>query len=376
MHLRTNRRSIEHSSLSNEAELLYHDKAATLSLGCRQCRDFDVCGGLFVGAGVFSCEYFCTGVCIDKRGQRYLCPCDAENFVNSIREVKGLGLDNVPRVPALSYPSLPCVIPLLYGSYQRVKILNSNAVVIPLNRLFSRKTGKLKFMSRRELADRFRFDPNTKIVISGVGKDEPIEDYWSLRRNTGLIDQIAKLRPDLITAPNFSLFLNVPRWDNLHNIKRIALCWSEIVSAGIPCSLHVNGRTDRDWERWAEFIAERDEVKSISFEFATPAHVSRLNWHADKLVSLAAATKRKLQIIVRGGSMHLSQLNRAFHEVVAIDSSSYMKTVHRRRLYWKPGRSESWRISIMPETAPLDELLHSNITTFRGMTANRLSLLW
>src|SRR5207249_4165551 len=51
-----------------------------------------------------------------------------------------------------------------------------------------------------------------------------------------------------------SMFLDVPRWDNLHNMKRIALCWSELVSRGLPTSLHLNARTDRDWERWIEFI--------------------------------------------------------------------------------------------------------------------------
>jgi hypothetical protein len=41
----------------------------------------------------------------------------------------------------------------------------------------------------------------------------------------------------------------VPRLDNLFNMKRIALVWSEIQREGMPCALHLNARTDRDFER-------------------------------------------------------------------------------------------------------------------------------
>jgi len=36
-------------------------------------------------------------------------------------------------------------------------------------------------------------------------------------------------------------------WED--NMKRIAICWSELASCGIAASLHLNARTDRDWER-------------------------------------------------------------------------------------------------------------------------------
>jgi hypothetical protein len=50
----------------------------------------------------------------------------------------------------------------------------------------------------------------------------------------------------LVTTPNFSLFTNVPRPDNLHAIKRIGLSWAELVAGGVPAALHINARTDYD----------------------------------------------------------------------------------------------------------------------------------
>jgi len=353
---------------------LFHDDYATMSLGCTGCRELEACGGLFVQAPIFSCRDFCR--CSSIGDEHYVCPCNTKKFVDRLREVKGLSLDNVPRVPLLGYPPLPAAVPLIYGNYQRVNYLRSPAVAIPLNRLFSRKTGGIRFASKEELAEKFRFDPGAKLLISGVGEDGPIEDYWKHRRKTALVRQIAKLQPSLITGPNYSLFLDVPRWDNLHNIKRIALCWSELVAEGLPASLHVNARTVEDWRAWMKFVSNREEVKSLSIEFATPSHVSRLQWHVDKLVALAGSIERDLQIIVRGGSMHLPAINRAFHQTTFLDSWSYIKTVRRRRLFWQPGQKGAWRQSLTPRNAPLDDLLQYNCATFGEFTAHKLSLLW
>jgi hypothetical protein len=54
----------------------------------------------------------------------------------------------------------------------------------------------------------------------------------------------------MATTPNYSLFVDRPRWDDLHAMKRIAIVHGEFLEAGMPGALHVNGRTDRDFERW------------------------------------------------------------------------------------------------------------------------------
>jgi hypothetical protein len=179
-------------------------------------------------------------------------------------EVLGFEFDNIPRTEALTYPSLPFSVPLLYHSSGRSYRLRVDTVAVPLSSLLNRKTGMLRFSTREAVAKAFGFDESARLIISGVDLDHPIEDYWSFRRATRIPEQLAALRPDLITTPNYSTPLDTPRWDNLHNMKRIAICWSELIQEGVPTSLHLNARTDRDYERWTEFVAGREEVRSVS----------------------------------------------------------------------------------------------------------------
>src|SRR3546814_9774851 len=54
-------------------------------------------------------------------------------------------------------------------------------------------------------------------------------------------------------------------------LKRILMATVEMMQAGLPTALHANARTERDFERWGELIAERPEIQYLAFEFATGA---------------------------------------------------------------------------------------------------------
>lgn len=348
------------STRKDNAELLYHDADRPMSLGCLSCPEKGVCGGLHTAGSHFDCLVFCE--CTDPSDCQYICRNNLENYIARFQEVLGFEFDNVPRASMLTYPSLPLAVPLLYHSSGRSGRLKSDSVVIPLECLWDRKTGMLKFDTREAVAEHFGFDERARLVITGVAYDQPIEDYWSFRRETHLPEQLAALRPDLVTVPNYSTPLDTPRWDNLHNMKRIAICWSELVLAGIPTSLHLNACTDRDYERWTEFVAERDEVRSVAFEYATgAAKLERGAWHTEKLVALAAAVPRDLQLVVRGGYIHLDELYRAFNEVTFIDTTSFMKTVHRQKFVGEPVKKIDWRPAGTPRNHPIDALLEHNI---------------
>jgi len=239
--------------------------------------------------------------------------------------------------------------------------------------LFDHSNGRLKFSKKEDVARSFGFDASAKLLISGVGQDRVIEYYWSHRLAAEIPEQLSLLQPALVTVPNYSLFLGVPREDNLYSMKRIAICWDELVRSEVPASLHVNARTDRDWERWTEFIGERDEVRSIAYEFATgPACMERGKWHAQKLIKLACEVGRDLQIILRGGYYYLREISQAFSETVFLDTSSYVKTMKRRRLDWTPGEKKHWRSAMTASGEPLDTLLQRNADTFSVMLSTQL----
>jgi hypothetical protein len=347
------------------ARSLYHDAGRPMSLGCANCPERAVCGGLHT-AGHFDCLVFCE--CPDRSDCQYVCRNNLENYIDRFHEVLGFEFDNIPRVPILTYPALPPALPLLYHSSARTRRLKADAVVVPLENLLDLKTGMLRFDSRAAVAGYFGFDEGARLVITGVAQDQPIEDYWSFRRETRIPEQLAALRPDLVTVPNYSTPLDTPRWDNLHNMKRIAICWSELVSAGIPTSLHLNACTDRDWERWIEFVAARDEIRSVAFEYATgAARLERGDWHTKKLAALAAAVPRPLQVVIRGGYVHLDQLYQAFSEVVFVDTTAFMKTMKRKRFMRRPDGKVYWAPAGIPMDRPLDALLDHNVRSCSGV---------
>jgi len=345
------------------AQKLHHSSDLGISLGCINCPERELCGGLRVSGDHYNCMVFC--VCPDPSSCELACPNNLPVFIARHQEVRGFSLDNVPRTPVLFFPQLPPSVPVIYHGFKRVGAVKADAVAVPLSYLFNRKTGAVRFTSREEIAETFGFEESARLVILGVDQDDRIEDYWALRQAARTPERLAALRPDLITVPNFSLPLDVIRYDNLHNIKRIALCWSELMLAGIPTALHVNARTDRDWERWINFIVRREEVKAVSFEFATgPARPEWGKWYASRLADLAMAVPRRLQLITRGGFSYVPLLRRAFADVVFIDSTTFMKTVHRKKLILKQGRQPRWIDAKTATHEPLDGLLQQNVETF------------
>ena len=340
---------------------IYHDASNPMSMGCVNCPERELCGGMFAPNGHFSCMEFCQ--CEDVGACGYVCRRNSRTFALRSMEVRGFNFDNIPHCPVIAPPKLPPVISMLYHSSSRSDRLHAPAVAVKLHKLFNHRTGLLKYASREEIAAKFGYDPNAQIIIVGVDVDPLIEPYWSAGRAAKIYDSLAAIKPDLITTPNFSTFANVPRWDNLHGMKRIAIAWAELVTSGIPTSLHLNARTDRDWERWIEFICERKEIQSVALEFGTGAAVAeRGHYHVEKLLKLAAAVPRELQLVIEGGCKYLNELKEAFHEVVFIDTTSYMKTMQRQKLICSPGKRDRWVAFPTPVGKPIDALLQHNVT--------------
>ena len=71
-------------------------------------------------------------------------------------------------------------------------------------------------------------------------------------------------------------------------MKRILLAWTEMASAGLATALHINGRTEHDYLRWGDLIAERSEIEILAFEFASGCGWGeRIDWHVTQLCGLA-----------------------------------------------------------------------------------------
>ncbi len=284
-------------------------------------------------------------------------------------EVAGFGLDNVPAAPLLETPNLPWVVPMLYHSAARSRAPTGTAVAMSLYEVIGKKT---PIATRQALLEKFKLSDDTTIILTGTDDDRPLERWWKAADRQPMLRTLAALGVKLVTTPNFSLFNDVPRHDNLYNMKRIAKVWSEIQNEGLLCAPHLNARTDKDWERWLEFLKSHSEIECVAFEFGTGAgSKSRIEWHLEQLQRLTAEVGRPLHLIVRGGMAELGALGAMFAGLTFVDTSAFMRAQKRWRITMGDGRLGYERSPTL-QNQPIDDLLDSNIQTINAYVAHSL----
>jgi len=343
-----------------EHRLLQDESRYPESLGCPTCPQRIICGGLKIGVGSVSCLDFCCG---GKASCDIVCPRRAATYVDSVREIGGFELKNVPRAPMLETLSLPSLVPVFYHGNARAGACAGPAVCIPLFKVLG-ADGRPKLKSESALRSRFRIAAGVPLILSGTAKDRFIEAWWNLSpaQQLEITKALRDLGTALVTTPNFSLFTDSPRWDDMHSMKRIGLVWSEFQNAAMPAALHVNSRTERDAERWAEFIRERPEITNLAFEFGTGAgRGDRRALHTKRLVDIATYVGRPLRLLVRGAADQIPVLRCGFDSVTLLDTTAFMRTMHRLRAEQAENGSLSWVTTPTLAGEPLDDQLVHNI---------------
>ena len=316
---------------------LWHDSWRNPpSLGCTKCPDLGLCGGLRVAAPLYSCFDLCQcapGACKTDA----VCRRAPATFATRLNEVDGFSLDRVAGLArALPAPYLPGTVPIIYHGRRRAGPFSPQAAALSLYDVVAWRDGSPRHPCPSALRSSFGLGPEVPLILSGTADDPAIERWWSYqapRRRAAIAELRAAAGDIIVTTPNYSLFRDVPRWDDLHSIKRIALAWAEFAEGGIPAAPHLNARTERDYERWAHFLSERPGITHVAFEFGTSAgRPGRRDWHVAQLASVAEAAGRPLHLLVRGGFPVLGQLAASFAAVTLLDTTAFMKTMMRRRL--------------------------------------------
>ncbi len=347
-------------SSRRERALQYDSFLRTPSIGCSDCKDVGICGGLRIKQAVYNCLQFC---CKRPETCDAVCRNNPATFAERVREVGGFDLGNIPQLARVVAPSLPSLVPVIYHRTDRLQMFSdSPAIALPLYKVIKRQNGEPRFHNRKALADAFKIDPNSTILLTGSGRDAPLERWWSLGpMRVDVIRAVRDLGIGIATTPNFSLFTDLPRWDDLHSMKRIALTHEEFMANGVAAALHLNARTDRDWSRWAAYIKARLEITHVAFEFATGAGAaSRIAWYGQQLVTLARKVDRPLHLIVRGGNRVLVELRANFESVTVLETNVFMKTLHRQQLVVEANGKLVASSLLMEKSDPLDNLFVRN----------------
>lgn len=339
---------------------LWHNTAQnTGAFGCLICPTRNTCGMLNVRRPLYSCLDYCCG---GLPNCDVVCRNNIKVYVDRVREIDGFELANVPRGRFLSPPRLAHVIPLIFHRNSRSTALQKETVAIPLSALINHKNAKPRFRAIEEIREAFKLADKTGIVLTGTATDPPLERWWKLgdaRRR--LIRQLVGAGISFATAPNFSLFSDQPRWDDLHSIKRIAIAHQEFLDEGLPCALHINARTETDMKRWAEFVSARPEIQHVAYEFLTGAGwQSRRERHLEWLEQFAQQVGRPLTLVLRGATELVPRLSQVFSEVVVIESTAFMRAMKRQQGL-ATNRGPKWQSIPTPVGEPIDDLLFHNI---------------
>lgn len=331
-----------------------------ISMTCRICPDFERCGGIATEAGAGDCGIHCCG---GKADCQSVCRRNP-GFKAQLREIGGFELDTTPRTQQLTNPALSGVAPLILHGKKRTETARANMVAVKLRDVVNIKTGALRYGSRSALADALKFDPEARLIITGIEQDKWVEPWWSLGRAARVrtLTDLARLGPTVVTPPNFSLFCDQPRTNDFSAMKRIALVQAEFLAAGIHCALHPHIRNEHDAGNWAKFIAGRPEINVISYEFKTGAgRALEVDLHIQHLIRLAETAGKSLSLVVRGDVRLLPKLAPHYRSIVYIDTNAFMKAIHRKMAVRSGNSDVTWDSVRTPEQISLDALMQHNI---------------
>ena len=363
---------IADSSSGRLDKRLWHEPGLPMEcLGCVTCPEHQLCGGLRTRAPLFDCLDLCR---CDKPGL-----CDnvcrkSPLYVDRVREVGGFSFDPLPVTLILNTPDLPAIIPMLYHGSCRVRRIWLTALALSLYEMFDRTTGTPRFESRDHLNQSYQIEDGGTVILSCTDRDRPLEAWWQFgeKKRKNIIRYLRELGIALATVPNYSLFTDAPRWTDLHAMKRIALVHHEFLQEGMPAALHVNGRTQMDFSRWARYLRDHPEIGVLSYEFTMGAGwVGRREQHVAWLCGLAREVPRPLGLVLRGASELPISLRACFARLAVIDTTAFVKTMNRQRALLTDARAINWCSEPTAVGAPLDDLFDHNLKAVRDRFSYR-----
>ena len=173
------------------------------------------------------------------------------------------GLDLAWRRP-VRHPQpadLPDHLPVLVQAY-------ADAVDVPWvalhgGRVFGAAGRGITPKHRIPLSDAYRLGTKTKIALELYVEDRVLEGLWSSRRT--IIRELPALGFDLILAPNFSVWRDHSRFEQLVQQRRAFAFYHELVEAGLPAVPDVGWSLfEPDGRLWAEWINGQPDLRAVS----------------------------------------------------------------------------------------------------------------
>lgn len=264
----------------------------------------------------------CDKVCLKKQA-----------FAWDVREVRGFGFDGIPGLAQPASAALPRYVPVIQHGFVQSEDVSLPWAAIPLGRLLRVQKGRYgpAVPTAAGLRRLFSLSAETRVILLGVGKDRPIENYWRWRRMQDTPRALSALDFAAAIAPNYSFFLEDPRPQHLFNRKRSIICATELSRAGIAPVLCLQAVTPADWDFWGAFLTAHAEVSIVAEDFQTGLAQRERGLPAiERIAQLQDRLRRKLHLLAVGGGQYADTLAGHFDGWTVIDSMPFMKATHRR----------------------------------------------
>lgn len=346
--------------------------------GCEDCVMFRECGGhplpLVYKLG---CVNYANSLAVDTDDMN---PRFQERFWQLWEDVNGLYSQQFGRLNSMSPEGLPSYIPLLqHKNMNRNRALDAPVVALKLFNLLKKPRRGIyapRFTSPASLRTGYKLRQDTKIIITGVDIDAPLEMFWSEHRVSQVCEALAALDIIGLTVPNFSFFTCGPRFQILRNRKRILFAAERLSAAGVPISLHIHGNTSHDWDFFLNFLKDHPELSTVTLEFQSGPRLSDAVTHEtfDFVLRIRDALGRRIHPIVLGAARLYSDFMREFKDsFTLIDSQPFMQAVCRKMLVRDSSGKYRYENKPTKEGAPLDDLIETNIVLYPEKLANGMA---
>jgi hypothetical protein len=356
------------------ANAYYRMNPAPVCSSCAECILLPECGGLDGDDYNKGCFQRCDSHCRDRECDS-VCPCAPVGFDDRWAEVHGICIPPAQCNPVLQAGSLPFYVPQVHHGSMRSRTLFEPIIAVPLAAIVRKQRGHLDVCasSHSDLCDKLSLSRRAKLILTCVSQDALIEEFWMDHRYKGLLEKIRELDFLGVTVPNYSFMLDVPRSNSLYNLSRMFRMIERMSETGIPTIPHINASTKADWKKWTGFLQSFPNVVCFAAEFQTGlSQRERRGVYLRNLAEMIHALGRVMHPVVVGGTGGMADLRGMFEQFTLIDSTPFMKSMHRQKLQAASGNARPrWRPQKTSPGECLGALLAENISTHRKFICTR-----
>jgi len=156
---------------------------------------------------------------------------------------------------------LPDHLPVLVQAY--ADPVDLSWVVLHAGRVLGVTGRALTPKHRRPIREVYRLSTGTRVGLQFYVEDRVLEGLWANRQR--VIAELNQLGLDLVLSPNFSVWRDHSRFEQLVQQRRSFAFYHELVEAGLPAIPDVGwSRFEPDGRLWAEWINSQPDLSAVS----------------------------------------------------------------------------------------------------------------